>query len=120
MPSNLIPVGDAAEMTSNFRSQKESMLTTGLRDAGTLPVCETFDRSAFDTILSDTNCTGVRIYLGMDSDSKVKLIVVGVNSSNEDIMIAYTNPGSELATDYVVEDGTRCPDDCPPSSSLNS
>jgi len=30
-----------------------------------LPICETFGRAAFDTILSDTNCQKFRVYLSM-------------------------------------------------------
>lgn len=120
MPNHLIPAADAAEMTSNFRSQKESILVDQLQNVGTLPVCETFDRAAFDIILGDTNCTGIRIYLGMDENSKVRLIVTGVNSSDEDIMVPSSHPSNSLAADCVVEAGLRCPHECPPPSALNS
>jgi len=120
MPNHLIPVTDAATLISNFGSQKESMLVNNLQNSGTLPVCETFDRAAFDIILGNTDCTGVRIYLGMDENSKVRLIVAGVNSNDEDIMIPATHPSNPLDVDCVVEDGTRCPTSCPPSSALNS
>lgn len=120
MPNHLIPISDAAALISNFGSQKESMLVDNLQDSDTLPVCETFDRAAFDIILGDTNCTGIRIYLGMDENSKVRLIVVGVNSSDEDIMIPDTHPSNPSDVDCVVENGTRCPTTCPPSSALNS
>lgn len=120
MPNHLIPVTDAASLISTFGSEKENMLATNFQDNGTLPVCETFDRAAFDIILSDTACTGVRIYLGMDGNSKVRLIIVGVNSSEEDIVIPAESIANPSDVDCVVEDGTRCPTTCPPPSALNS
>lgn len=120
MPNHLISVTDATSLISTFGSEKESMLATNFQDNGTLPVCETFDRAAFDIILGDTDCTGVRIYLGMDTNSKVRLVVVGVNSSDEDIMIPAEHSLNPNDFDCVVEDGTRCPTTCPPPSALNS
>lgn len=120
MPNHLIPVTDAATLISNFGSQKESMLATNFQANATLPVCETFDRAAFDIILGDTDCTGVRIYLGMDDSSKVRLVVVGVNSSDEDLVIPASTTNNPNDFDCVIEDGTRCPTSCPPSSALNS
>lgn len=120
MSSQLISVTSAATLTSNFRSQKESMLIDGMRGSGTLPVCETFSKSTLDIIFSNTNCVALRIYLGMDSYSKVRLILAGVNSSNEDIVISSTDASNDTGVDCVVENGARCPSTCPPSSSLNS
>jgi len=120
MPNHLITVADAADLTSNFRSQKEDILADNMKDAGTLPICETFDRTAFDIILGDTNCTGIRIYLGIDGNAKVRMIVTGVNSGDEDIFIPSNHPANSFDADCVVEDGARCPPNCPPSSSLNS
>ena len=113
-------VTTAAALTANFRSNKESMLDSGLRNAGTLPICETFDRAALDLILSDTNCTHVRIYLGYDENSKVRLVITGANSSGQDLFISATNPANNFDADCVVEDGARCPTNCPPTSALNS
>lgn len=115
-----MPVSDAADLISLFASEKENLLIDNLQNVGTLPVCETFDRAAFDIILGDTNCTGVRIYLGLDANTKVRLVVVGVNSSEEDIFVPSTHSLNTAAVDCVVENGTRCPSICPPSSALNS
>jgi hypothetical protein len=120
MSYHLITVSDAADMTSRFRSNKESILVDAYQNTGVLPICETFDRAAFDLLLADTNCTGVRIYLGMDSNSKVVLIFAGVNSSSEDLVISSLNPANSLAANCVFELGIRCPTVCPPSSALNS
>lgn len=120
MSTHLIPVTTAAGLISSFGSVKEDMLVNSYQNSGTLPVCETFDRDAFDIILGDTNCTGVRIYLGIDDTSKVRLVIVGVNSSDEDIVIPDDHPSNTTDVDCVIENGTRCPTTCPPSSVLNS
>jgi len=120
MANHLIDADDAADMTASFRSHKESILVDAYQGVGTLPICETFDREGFDIILGDTNCTGIRIYLAMDSSLKVRLVVTGVNSSHEDIAVPSTHPSNGLGVDCVVENGTRCPTTCPPPSALNS
>ena len=111
--TNFITLSSATTMTSNYRSQKETMLKTTLQGKGILPVCETFGRAAFDTILSDSNCVKVRVYLCLDSNTKVRVIVVGVDVNDADILPSGTE-------DKIIEDGQRCPDQCPPSSALNS
>ncbi len=118
MPTHYVPATDAATMTSRLRSNQESILDSGSRNSGIIPICETFVRSAFDAILADTNCTKVRIYTAMDSNLKIRFVIVGVNSSDEDIFLI--DNSSETPIDCVIENGARCPDICPPESSLNS
>lgn len=120
MSNHLIPVTAAATLISNFATNKETILTDYYQNSGILPTCETFDRDAFDLILADTNCTGVRIYLGMDTNLKVRLVIAGVDSSDEDLIIADNDPANSLTVDAVMENGVRCPTMCPPSSALNS
>jgi len=110
--SQFISLHDAIILTSDFRSNKENILATAYRGVGTLPICETFDRSVLDDLLAQTGCEKIRVYLGMDTNYKVKIVVVGVDSHDEDILTS----GTEL----IAEDGYRCPTQCPPSSSLNS
>ena len=110
--TNFISLQTARDMTSNFRSQKENVLKTNLQNRGILPICETFGRAAFDTILSDPNCQKVRVYLCLGANTQVRIIVVGVNGSDEDILPSGTE-------DKIIEDGQRCPDQCPPPSDLN-
>jgi len=110
--SQFISLQDAIDMTSRYRTYKETILASTYKNLSILPVCESFDRDVFDDILVQNDCTRVRIYLGMDSNYKVKMVFVGVDSKNEDILPT----GSEL----IAEDGFRCPTQCPPSSPLNS
>ena len=104
----------ASAMTSAYRSGKEALLVTAKQGLGILPICETFDRAAFDTLLGQTDCRKIRIYYGMDDDLKLHCIIAAVNSDNEDLLPADNNDFQ------IMEAGIRCPDECPASSDLNS
>ena len=112
MSSYLISLQSAIDMTTRFRNEKENILTQSMRGQNILPICETFDRSVFDTLLAQSGCQAIRVYFSMDSLLKVKVVIVGVNSSKADIL----TPSNEK----IAEEGQRCPDICPPSSALNS
>lgn len=106
-----ISLQKAIDMTSLYRAQKENILIPQLRNQKITPVCETFDRSAFESLLAISDCVSLRFYVGMDTNQKIRLIAVAVNAAGEDI----------LARDpQIVEEGQRCPDICPPASPLNS
>jgi len=119
MPDNFITLDAAINMTALYRLEKENILAPEFKGQNILPICETFDRIAFDALLGEAGCTAVRIYYGMSDDQKIHAVVVGVNSNNEDILPAQ---GSVLVMDtapVILEEATRCPDDCPPDSPLN-
>ncbi len=106
----------AQEMTAVFRSNKETILDRNYQNQGILPICETFDKTELETLLSHPECEKLRIYYGMDENLKVHAILVGVNASDEDILP--NDPNSENGE--IMERSTRCPVDCPPESPLNS
>jgi hypothetical protein len=112
--SQFISLEDASTMTALFRQDRETVLATGYKNRNILAKAETFDRSYFDNVLAQSGCTRIRIYYGMDSNNKVKAVIVGVNSSDEDII--FPNTDSSL----IIENAQRCPDNCPPPSVLNS
>jgi hypothetical protein len=118
MTDHFITIPTAKAMISRCTAQKENILDSSKQDMGIVPMCETFSRDAFDTILSDPNCEGIRIYAAMNSDLTISFIIVGVNSSKEDIFV--TDTSQDPAVEGVMEMGVRCPDHCPPSSSINS
>lgn len=117
MPNNLINLDEGIVMTTFFRQENNNVLDPAYQDKGILPTCETFDRALFDTLLGYPECTGIRIYSGMDADKKQRFIVVGINSNDEDIYITQEESPGEL---FVIENGQRCPIQCPPNSQLNS
>ncbi|MDF2382480.1 hypothetical protein JMG10_13440 [Nostoc ellipsosporum NOK] len=112
--SHFITLTEAEDMTSRYRDNRNSILAEDYQDQDILPVCETFDREAFDTILEQEGCQKIRIYYGMEEDLKLHAIIVGVNGDDEDML-----PGVGVEA-VIVEKGMRCPPMCPPSSPLNS
>lgn len=111
--SQFISLPTAEDMTERYRDYRETILGNSYKNQNILPICETFDKSYFTTLLGQSGCTAVRVYYGMDEYYKVHAIVVAVDSEDEDILAA------EDAV-KIIEDSRRCPDDCPPSSPLNS
>ena len=118
---NFITPAQAKKLTRNFRHNRQRMIKDEFRGPKTLPLCETFDRAAFDALLAQPGCTHIRIYLGMDEGHEVKLVAVGVNEKGQDIL-----PDVERTSDFnvttgvIVEEGQRCPDNCPEGSYLNT
>ena len=123
--SNFITLEKAVQMTTLYRQQKENILADPFKGQNILVLSETFERESFDALLSEDDCTSIRIYYGMSDDLKIHAIGVGVNSKGEDILPSEGIPAAEskvaaLTTPpVVVEEGLRCPDHCPPGSSLN-
>lgn len=114
--SHLISLEEARQKTAAFRKAGELILNPVYKGLGIIPTCETFDREAFDALLGQPDCVSIRIYYGMDEKLKVHTIAVGVNSKNEDIL-----PSAEAGMEeIIVENGLRCPDHCPPPSSITS
>lgn len=112
--SHLISLEQAVDMTTLYRADRETILATSYKGQNILPFCETFDRDAFDILLAQTGCVGIRIYYGMVSSKKVHAVIVGVDSNDADIIF----PETQLSK--IVEESRRCPNDCPPASDLNS
>lgn len=112
--SNLISLEDAIAMTSEYRKEKDSILAEGV-SPDVLPICETFNKTDFQTVLDQTGCVGVRVYFGMKTGKEISVVVVGVNADDED-MISTVNPAY---ADKILDMGNRCPIVCPPKSDLN-
>src|SRR4051794_32757071 len=107
MPVNhFITLDEAIQMTTAYRASKDAIVKEEYSESNLLAVCETFDRSAFDTLLSQEGCVSLRIYFGMNDDLKIHAIVVGVNESDEDQL-----PGA--GSFKIVEQAIRCPSNCP-------
>jgi hypothetical protein len=110
--NQFISLQQAIDINSRFRANKENVLANAYKNQKILPVCESFDKSAINDLLAQSDCSGIRIYFSMGIDYKVKVTIVGFDSNEKDIL-----PTNE---ELIVEEGKRCPDDCPPSSPLNS
>jgi hypothetical protein len=120
--SNFISLAQGIAMTSTYRNQKENILAPAYKGRDILPTCETFDRASFEALLAETDCTYIRVYLCMDDDLTIRVIAVGADSKNVDILPS--QDGASLLDaggggGNIVEEGMRCPTICPPGSALN-
>lgn len=115
-----ISLDEATKMTKRFREQKDTIMKEEHRGKHLIPHCESFDREAFDRLLQNENCKGVRIYYGMkDDEHRLHAIVVGFDAEGKDILPV--NGMAMDATDPIIVDkGVTCPDYCPTSSVLNA
>lgn len=116
--SHFISLRTGIDMTTLYRAEKENVLEPDMRNKNTLVKCETFDRAAFDALLAQSGCTGIRVYYGMEDGLKVRSLFVGVNADNEDMLPSDPDIIS-IDDNSIVEVGTTCPDFCPPPSPLN-
>lgn len=104
-----ISLQTAIDMTSRYRGKRPI----------NFPICETFEKGAIQKLLDTGGCASFRIYYGMKADERVDAILVAVDAEGKDILPPLAN-ASSTSDPVIIEDGYRCPDDCPPSSSLNS
>lgn len=86
-----ISLDQAIGMIKRYRQQLKTLMQ--LEFASALPYAETFNKSIFTELASQPNCVAIRSYLGMDDQNNVRLIFVGVNDKNEDILPAGTGDG---------------------------
>ncbi|MCW3074284.1 MAG: hypothetical protein JWP69_1353 [Flaviaesturariibacter sp.] len=120
--NHFISLALAEQMTGQYRTSYQTILKPEFEGDGILPLCESFDRAPFDTLLSKPGCTGLRIYYGMDEALKIHAIIVGTNEAGEDMLTTANTSGLSSAAEPVeeiIEKGNRCPDICPPESPLN-
>ena len=114
-----ISLEQAKKMTKKFRETKDKIVKTEHVGKHLIPHCESFERAAFDKLLQREDCKGVRIYYGMkDENDQVHAIIVGFDAAGKDIL-PQTNQVGDTTDPIIVEDGSPCPNDCPPSSPLN-
>ncbi len=118
--SKPISLQQGIKMTSLYRSQKEQILAQAFQGKKILATCETFSRKSISDLLAKPGCEKLRIYYGMGDEFKVHAILVAVNNADEDILPSADSIISSEADPYLWNDSRRCPDDCPPTSSLNS
>jgi hypothetical protein len=114
-----VSLDEAKKMTKKFREEKDKIVKDEYKDKHLLPICESFDRAAFDKLLQREDCKGVRIYYGMKADDqRLHAIIVGFDGEGKDIL-----PTAGIAMDatdpIIVDNGQTCPVYCPPPSYLN-
>ncbi len=109
-----ITYAQAQTMIGNFTAVRESMLSSNFQNNGTMPIYETFNLAAIDKLICQPTAIGFRIYTAMDSENKIRFVLVGVDSDGKDIIMRkQDNPdGTFLPGDVSVdieETGQRFP-----------
>ncbi len=94
-----ITLAAASELTKNYRDAKESSDIRG----------GFFGKEAIQRILDQEGCVGIRIYYGQEEDGTPRLVVVGVEENEDDLV------EGELAQASIP-----CPPNCGSSNELNS
>ena len=102
-----ISLQEAIVMTTRFRAEIQSMLKPEYADIDIFPISETFKKSIFVELDRQGECVAIRSYLGMDENNHVRLIFVGVDDNNNDILASGNEQGG-----YIFEYGQRCPPIC--------
>ena len=92
-----ITLEEASKLTRNYR---ESVGKDAIR-------ASFFGKETLQKIFEQEGCVGIRIYYGKEDNDKAQLVLVGVNSKNED-----------LIQGTIAEKGIPCPPVCPDSSPL--
>lgn len=105
-----ITLQQAIEMTTRYRANKP----------GNAPICETFEIAVINQLAAVSGCNYLRIYYGMKETMLIDAILVAADEDGKDILPS--EAATVLATTgnpLILEDGYRCPPDCPPKSVLN-
>jgi len=88
----------AAQLTGNYRTNNPNTIL-GLY----------YSKDALQEILNQQDCVGVRVYYAETSIGEKTLVIVGVNTSEND-----------LVNGVIADFGIPCPTRCSSSNALNS
>src|SRR5690606_5420423 len=119
-----ISLKQAIDYVTRFRTRKKDLFKPEHVESNVFPSSETFDREAIDNLLSHPKCIKLRIYNGMSEDLNIRMVLVGVDENDQDILPLNENKilnGDDDDDDepIIVDEGIRCPPVCPPPSPLN-
>lgn len=95
----VITLADAADLTANYRASISPGDIIGMF----------VGRNKILDILNQQGCMGVRIYLGMDKNGEIELVLVGADSSEDD-----------MEKGVIVDSMVRCPVICSSPNPLNT
>ena len=119
-PSDASPeLTQASQWTRNYRNQNPGA-----------PKGHRINKSQLDAILSQPGCEGIRVYYGLDEDNNRKLVMVGIDADENDIISTSTTAAlrtassdtesADTASVSVATDFPTCPPTCCPENTLNS
>jgi hypothetical protein len=91
-----VPLDAAARYTAAYRRGRPQDPAHAFR----------FDRAAYDAILAQAGCVGVRTYLGRHDDGSLTAVLVGVDAE-----------GNDMTSGALMQEPDICPPDCPTAAS---
>ncbi len=92
-----IPLSEGAALTAKYRANHPTWTKAHL-----------VGKDRFNEILSQSGCDGIRIYYGEKEDGSQELVLVGVDSS-----------GNDMTSGVIVDRTFKCPTYCSSSNPLN-
>lgn len=107
---SLVNLTTGKDLLDLYKETRANMLAPGF-SVDILTLNETFTRVDLEEIIKQPGCESVRLFLGMDVDLNIRLVITGVDAAGRDILPA----GNEI---IAVAD-SKCPTDCPPASPIN-
>jgi hypothetical protein len=114
--THFITPAEAAAMISLYRDNRDIILKQEYAEQNILCNSETFAVGDVQALLNQSGCQGLRIYYGMKEDLTIHAILVGTDESGNDLV---GNNRSDGDGDLIIEEGKRCPPQCPDDSILN-
>jgi hypothetical protein len=91
-----IDLDSATQLTANWRKRHAKS-----------PKAMGFSRAAFDRILKQTGCKGIRCYYAQKDDGMWTLVLVGIDAK-----------GRDMTKGEIAQEGEPCPPMCDSSSPL--
>jgi hypothetical protein len=92
-----ITLSEGAALTAKYRASHPTWIKGHL-----------IGKDRFNEILSQSGCDGIRIYYGENTDGSRELVLVGVDSS-----------GNDLTNGIIIDRAVKCPPFCSVSNPLN-
>lgn len=109
----------ALSMLRTYDRNRDSLLRGGFSgDTLMMPIAETFNLSAIDSLLTQPGLAALRTYVAMDPITrKMKIILVGVNKDGKDILqdgrsgaMKFGGGDASLdSLDYIADEAHRIP-----------
>lgn len=92
-----ISINEAKELTTNYREKNPKRT-----------LAHFYGRDILEKLLEQDGCVGIRVYYGAGEDDKPELVLVGVESDENDIL------------SLIADTSVPCPNYCSSPNPLNS
>ena len=104
------------QLKSDYEKKKNDILKDSFQGTHTLPTFEFFDRASLEQLLALKDCVGVRMYYGMNENTEVQIIAVGVDKYGKDIQSTTDSEEKDNENNSIIAYTSflRCPPHCDP------